>query len=213
MQSQMSDHQIQANYELVCRITDKFSSPRRESVKSMLFDSPVGTSFFLAPASTRVEFHSCFTGGLCDHSLRVVKNLKKLTAALCDRPDIYSLETLLFVGLFHDLGKTGDGVRELYTPKESDWHRRQGIMYDINPLCSKMSTAEMGLYLLQKHGIPVSEEEYLAIRLNDGQYDPANQKYAMREPPLALLVHWADRWSVEQEKSVVQTVKGPAEAT
>jgi hypothetical protein len=42
----------------------------------------------------------------------------------------------------------------------------------------------------------------LAIRLNDGQYDETNKRYSMKEPPLALLIHMADRIVCETEKEV-----------
>lgn len=136
------------------------------------------------------------------HSLNVVQNLKKLADTLC--PGTYSNATLGFVGLFHDFGKIGDGIEPFYVPKNSTWHEKQGIMFETNKKCQYMPTSERGLYIFQKFGIELSADEYLAIRLNDGQYTPENKGYAMKEPDLALLTHWADLWSTKQEKSVEQ---------
>mgnify|MGYP001565290148 CR=1 FL=1 len=171
---------------------------RYPGVKKMM-DGPVGTSYLSAPASTRLEYHSCYPGGLVVHSLNVVDNLFVLAEALC--PKMFELQKLIFVGLFHDLGKAGDGENEYYLPNPSDWHREKlGQLYKTNERCAYMPTSERGLYLLQQHGIVVGNDEYVAIRLNDGMYVDENKPYRMKETRLALLVHWADRWAVEQEK-------------
>lgn len=188
---------IVENARLIEGIFDLFPENRRALVQKM-FDV-VGSIYFSAPASTKVEFHSCYPGGLAQHSLNVTKNLKKLAAAMC--PGRWDDATLAFVGLFHDLGKVGDGLSPYYVAKESDWHRKQGILYEVNPECLYAPTSERGLYLLQKFGIMISHEEYCAIRLNDGQYAEENKPYRMKEPDLALLVHWADVWSTKQEKA------------
>lgn len=171
----------------------------RQGLVNVMMSGPVGHSYFEAPASSREEYHSCYPGGLLVHSLNVVKNLKRMAKALC--PGKYDDATLAFVGLFHDLGKAGDGNENYYVPNPSEWHRQKGMLYEINKNCVHMPTSERGLYILQKNLIPLSADEYLAIRLNDGQYDDTNKNYRMKEPGLALLVHWADMWSTILEKS------------
>lgn len=197
MAKRLTDEELTKNVDLVGKLIEKLPEPRRSLVKKMM-DGPVGQSYYTSPASSREEYHSCYPGGLMQHSLNLIQNLKKLADALC--PGRYDHATLIFVGLFHDLGKVGDGVEEFYVPQTSDWHRSKGMLYEINKDCVYMPTSERGLYILQKYGIEVSSDEYLAIRLNDGQYDDVNKAYRMKEPDLALLVHWADLWSTKQEK-------------
>ncbi len=77
------------------------------------------TDFFYAPASTR--YHCSFPGGLCLHSLNVYKALKRLVKNFASKvveipgdenststkqivPN-YSEDTMIIVGLLHDLGK------------------------------------------------------------------------------------------------------------
>ena len=181
----------------VLGIISGFEPERVKSVMKMM-DGVVGTHFMTMPASARVEYHCCFSGGLAAHSLNVVENLRKIAAAVC--PDRWKQETLDFVALFHDLGKAGDGVEPAYIPKDSDWHRKQGILFDSNRDCRFLPHAERGLMLLQKHGIVLSDEEYVAIRISDGMYLESNKPYAMKEPDLALLLGWSDVWSTKQEK-------------
>jgi len=198
MEKQPTAEEIQAEISIFQSLVSIMPEPRQGLVKAMM-EGKVGEAYFTAPASSRAEYHSCYPGGLLVHSLNVVKNLKRIAKALC--PGKYDDATMAFVGLFHDLGKVGDGTNEYYVPNPSDWHRQKGMLYEVNKDCVFMPTSERGLYVLQKHGIEVTSEEYLAIRLNDGQYDDTNKSYKMKEPGLALLVHWADMWSTMLEKS------------
>jgi len=198
---QLSEEEILANQKLVMKMVAKATAtdPRWKLVDDML-KGPVGDEYFMAPGSSKLEFHDCFVGGLCYHSLNVFKALRKLVDALA--PGEYTPETLLFVSLFHDLGKVGDGKEPYYVPEESQWHREKlGKMYSINQKCVQMPTSERGLFILQAAGIELTADEYLAIRLNDGMYPPENKSYGMHEPKLALLVHWADRWDAGAEKT------------
>ena len=205
--ARLSDEALEKNTELVNKLVESFPSGnglaglgRREHVQAML-RGPVGLEYFTCPASAKEEYHNAFPGGLCDHSLRVTRNLRALVKAL-DVKD-FDVPTLNFVGLFHDFGKVGDGVEPYYLANADDWQRKRGILYNINPKCVFMPTSERGLYILQKFKIELTPDEYLAIRLNDGMYDETNKRYAMREPDLALLVHMADRWACSQEKKLV----------
>lgn len=194
---QPSEEDKEKNVAIVMKMVEKFPEPRRTRVKEML-DSQVGLSYFTAPASSRDEYHYAFPGGLVAHSLNVVANLKKLCDSLC--PGKYDSVTIMFVGLFHDLGKTGDGSEEAYIPNRSQWKRDNGSPYEMNKDCVYMPSSERSLYLLQKNGVELDSDEYVAIRLNDGQYVKENEPYRLKEPELALITHWADMWSLRQEK-------------
>ena len=200
----LSEEVIERNMNIVKRIVDNFDEPRRKQVARML-EGLVGEEFFTAPASSKEEYHNCFPGGLCDHSLEVLGQLEKIAQALA--PGRYDIgQTLAFVALFHDLGKTGDGDHPLYLPNEGEqnrYSRAKGNLYTTNRECLYMPIAERSVYVLQKFGVQMSADEYLAIRLHDGQYEEANRGYRMKEPDLALLVHFADRWATALEKAAV----------
>lgn len=185
------------NVKKVMALVDKMPEPRRTKVKEML-EGRIGEIYFTAPASTREDFHNAFPGGLAAHSLNVVANLYRLSKALC--PDRWPVGTLAFVGLFHDLGKVGDGTDEFYVPNENPYGRNKGFLFEVNKKLPYMSTSERTMFIFQKLGIEVSFEEYLALKLADGQYVDENRPYAMKEPDLAILVHFADRWSCAEEK-------------
>lgn len=167
---------------------------RKDPVKEML--SVFAERACMAPASGRVEFHNAFPGGFIDHSLRVLKYTVDLAATFKVKT---SKESLIISSLFHDWGKIGTVENDYYLRQESDWHRKRGQFYTNNSKI-KMPNAQLGLYTLSQFGIKLSEEEYLAILLNDGQYADANKQYAMKEPKLSLLIHMADRWATQCEK-------------
>lgn len=169
---------------------------RREGIEQF-FDGPVGEQFLVAPASSRRHFHNAFPTGLLAHSLGVVSNLIKLADALA--PNRWERQRLIFVGLFHDIGKAGTAGHPYYTVVSERWRRERGEFYEVSQ-DEWMPSAEKGLYILQQHGITLDHEEYMAIRLNDGMGPVENKPYAMKEPPLALLLHWADHWTMVQEK-------------
>lgn len=167
---------------------------RSGAIKEML--NHYGERACMAPASSRIEFHNAFPGGFIDHSLRVLRITIDLATALKVK---VNKESLIIAPLFHDWGKVGTLEDDYYLNQDSDWHRKRGQTYTKNPKI-KMSNAQLGLYNLSQFGVKLSEEEYMAILLNDGQYAEANREYAMKEPKLALLVHMADRWSTQCEK-------------
>lgn len=198
MTNKLTEEQKLKNVKLVYKLIAKFEEPRKKYVEYML-DGPVGEMYFTAPASTKEDYHDCTPGGLCHHSLKVVRNLKSLAEDLC--PDKWSFEKLAFVGLFHDLGKIGDGEVDRYIPNPSAYQRREyGKLFTINPEMKWMTHADGSLFLLQEYGIKLDWEEWTAIKLHDGQMSDENRQYRMRESKLALLLHWADIWDAQAEK-------------
>lgn len=173
-------------------------SERAKQVQEML-DGPVGSNFFTAPASTKRAYHYAFPGGLVAHSLNVVTHALTLQKHLA--PDRWPVEKVVFCALFHDLGKAGDGKQPYYVRTEGSYLFDKGIFYDVNPRMTYMPSSDMGLYLLQRQGIVLEADEYLAIRLNDGPAAPENQMYAFREPDLSVLINMADNWAMRQEKA------------
>jgi hypothetical protein len=199
MGSSLTEEKIQENEKLVRALVQKMSPSLVEDLNEMLDALP---EFFLAPASSRMEFHGCYVGGLVDHSLRVATNLQTIAKALA--PGVYDPKELVFLGLFHDLGKVGDVGVPMYVPNPSEWHRNKlGQLFEVNKDLPYMPICDRTMYLLQKFNITLTNEEYIAIRISDGPYEKANEKYAMKEPDLAVLLHFADRWACAQEKRLV----------
>lgn len=192
----LTPERIEKNYNLFVTLCGKLGD-RSEPVQEMV--EHLGERLVLAPASSRLEFHAAYPGGLVDHSLRVLHNARKLN-------DVYgmnlAIESIIMAALFHDLGKVGDLNQEYYLNQDSDWHREKlGQMYKVNKDIQKMPNAERGLWLLQYFGVKLTLDEWVAIRINDGPYSDDNGYYSMAEPDLALIIHHADRMACQQEKN------------
>lgn len=62
------------------------------------------SDFFYAPASTK--YHASYEGGLCEHSLNVYYNLKKLVSNTLGLDEYcYDEVSLKIIGLLHDISK------------------------------------------------------------------------------------------------------------
>ena len=186
---ELSAEKLQENYNEFVSIVEKYiSSPRKEKVLEML--EVIGVDMATTPASGKVHYHGAYPGGYLVHVLGVVKaavKVMKLYEGIggdCN----FTPEELIFSALFHDLGKVGNGEKPAFIPQTSEWHQKnQGSRFINNPEIDFMLVPDRSLYLLQKFGIPVSQKEYLAIKLHDGLFDESNKAYYINFSPDARL--------------------------
>lgn len=173
------------------------------------FYKSIEETLTLSPASSNVNHHNCFPGGYLDHVLRVVE-AALIMNKVWDRfgqKKTYTVEELVFSAINHDLGKLGTNDEPFYVPNDNQWEiDKRGIMYKFN-YDYHMRVADRSLYFLQKAEIPVSQEEYLAIKLHDGLYEEANKPYLLTFSPDAHLktmlphvLHQADMMASQIEK-------------
>ncbi len=196
----LSPEDIAANFDKFRSLCEKLGDRSEAALK--LVDS-LGEQLALCPASSRLDFHNCFIGGLTDHSLRVLSNAMKLVKTFgWDIPK----DSLIISCLFHDIGKVGlanDGgsVTDYYIPQESDWHRdKLGELYKYNKNMQYMSTPQRSVHMCQSFGLKLKTDEYLSILLNDGFVLDENKPYCLKTPHLVFAVMTADYISTMQEK-------------
>lgn len=175
----LSAEKIEHNYKIHLAIIEKYiSKERQEPILNMI--NSIGESYLLSPASGKKWHHNAFPGGYIDHVNRVVRyalkqyELYETMGGVID----FTLEELIFSALFHDLGKTGDGTKENYIIQNDKWRQdKLQEMYTYNPDLDFMLIPDRSLFILQKYSIPVSQQEFLGIRLHDGVFDDANKAY------------------------------------
>lgn len=116
--------------------------------------------FFESPASTR--FHSCYSGGLAEHSLGVYKLLIKLCPVnICEEispgqnPLPLECDSLIIVGLLHDVCKIG---RYIGSEKPYKYNKQQ-----------PKGHALLSIARIKKH-IKLTELEELMIKYHMGVY-------------------------------------------
>jgi hypothetical protein len=203
-----SEEKIQENYTKFMAYVE--ADDRADQLKAMY--EHLQDELLIAPASGKTYFHNAFPGGYLDHVLRVTETALKLASLYKTMEgDInFTKQELIFAALHHDLGKLGNPDEgPYYVEQDSDWHRKRGELYKQNENIQYMKAPERGLFLLQKHGIQITQTEWLGIKLSDGIYDDGSKSYLINYAPYAMktnlpyIIHWADHISsrVENDKS------------
>ena len=182
----LTAEQIELNWKtLIDLIESTFEGERQEKLLKMYNDFK--DRMMMAPASGQEHFHNCHPGGYVQHILNIVKyslafyEIWKDNGAIVDD---YTVEELIFAALHHDLGKVGDLEQDHYIPNPSEWHRKnQGKIYTNNPDLKFMTPPDRGIWILGQYGIPMTQNEYIGIKLTDGMYDEGNIQYLKSYAP------------------------------
>jgi hypothetical protein len=122
---------VQENWGTLKGLVNRIENPEAREGAIHLCDD-LHDRFAVAPASTRTDYVGCFVGGLVWHSLNVLRVMKALRTSL-DIEKTVSADSMIILGLFHDIGKLGNEKEDYYLPQSSDWHREKlGMHYEVN---------------------------------------------------------------------------------
>lgn len=148
------------------------------------------TDFFTAPASTK--YHLSTPGGLVMHSVNVAMHAMWLCENYCAEE---LTESAILCGLVHDICKVG-----LYKPSTRRVRGEDGTWQTV-PSYEHNDTLPLGhgeksVFLAERHGLQLSDEEAAAIRWHMGPYRDRDAVREMSEAfqrfPLAAILHNAD---------------------
>lgn len=194
---------ITKNYTKTIELLEKLNLPELKKLVENYSEE-----YATAPASTYKKMYSAFPGGLCYHNLNVLKWLNTFANEVA--PNEWSKSTLLKIAILHDFGKVGEKDNPYFVPNPSEWHRNNGFHYDMNDsLKFFMRVPHRSLFLAQQFGIHLTEDEYLAILLCDGQWDEANAPYKYKETRLAYVTNMAVQWARKVEGSRHEDIAWP----
>ena len=140
-------------------IQTKFKDEKRRTALLRMVDD-LGEDYVIAPASTRTQYHGAYPGGLVEAGLKTVKLMGAMNKLY--ESDL-STDSIIVTGLFYDLGKTSIGDKPYFLPKNSDWHTKQGIIYEVNPEVVDLPVFVRSLFILQSAGVTLTEDECYAI--------------------------------------------------
>lgn len=212
----LSAEQIKENWDTHLEYISKFlaNDPRKESILELYQDYEEVA--MLAPASSKSWYHNAFPGGYIDHVNRVVQTsiqIAKLWKSTMGGILDFTQEELIFSAIFHDLGKLGLSGKPNYLPQTDNWRKdKLQEVYTQNSELDFMLIPDRSLYILQSYKIPVSKNEYLAIRLHDGVFDDANKAYFFSHQPnsklrtnLVHILHMADYMTSKVEVDLYKT--------
>jgi hypothetical protein len=191
----MSTDNLESNYNVFRKLTQKCGS-RSDALLKLVDD--LGERLVICPGHDRREKSTAKPGGLIEHSLNVVKTMRALESSSTFGVDP---ESMLIVGLFHDIGRVGDTTSDYYLTQTSDWHRdKAGILYVYNPELPKMPHSHRSLALLQSAGVTLTTDEWIAISTAQGPALDENKFYNGGETPLTMLTQTAVRIISQKEK-------------
>ena len=176
----LTAEQIQENWDIfIGNINIHITGDRKNQL--IKFYEILQDRLMIYPAANQLKYHNCIPGGYVDHVNRVVKAsiyVQKTWGFMGAKLDNYTLEELVFSAINHDLGKIGDQNHEAYLPSQDEWRKKNlGEMYTFNNKLDFMQVPDRSIFLLQEAGIPITKNEFIAIKTHDGLYDQANEVY------------------------------------
>lgn len=151
-----------------------------------------GNGFFTAPCST--QYHLNVEGGLAKHSYNVWATLNTFCEAMAWPDKAPSKETLTIVALLHDLGKTGDFGKPMYTPNIlKSGEQSASKPFEVNSELMYVPHEIRSICIAERF-IHLTEEEEHAILYHNGLYSGLGYEWKGKEQPLDLALHFADMW-------------------
>lgn len=144
--------------KIVANAKKYYETLKKHGIDNDQFIQFLGTEFVSQSASTQLDYHFCYEGGLINYLLTVTKYAIGINDSLPENEQV-NKESLIKVCLLHGIGKA-----HLYIPNESEWHReKQGKLYEFNEKVTSMRVGERSIYYLAKFNIKLNEDEHIAI--------------------------------------------------
>ena len=166
------------------------------------------TDFFTAPASTK--FHSNFSGGLCEHSVKVHArfcNMLKQEYGEKWLKDEKNAETAAVIALLHDVCKINCYKTEMRNTKVGgEWVQKPYYTYD-DPL--PYGHGEKSVYIISAY-MKLSREEAFAINWHMGGFDSRHSDGrftiagAFTYFPISAIFHAADLLTTYLDEKAVK---------
>ena len=157
------------------------------------------TDFFEAPAST--QYHENYTGGLCEHSLKVYDIFEILHKTF----DInINISSIILMSLLHDVCKANCYTKEKKNVKiGQNWTQVDYWKFDDdNPL----GHGHKSVILLQQHGLTLNDLEIQSIITHMNGYDKSdlfNASNVYNKNDLTIWLHVADFIATYKDRKVI----------
>lgn len=183
----MNERELTELWTSYTKLADKITDHGRGV--SLLIEE-LGDRILMCPAEPRNDSPGCEPGGLVQQAIKVAKAMKRINDAFEMGA---STESILTVGLLHEIGKVGSINEPYFLEEEESWRREKlGSFYKPNEQISRMTIPERSIFLLQHFGIKLSDEEFMAIRGPSRPPDWVENRLApTAEPTLTILLRSA----------------------
>lgn len=188
----ISEEKINSNYVLWIERLKKYDCYSEEMIND------IGEKIKLASFSLSTSTGSAYNGSmidtvlnhLCTIAFHINEDAFGLNAKQRNKHNSLKVDSnkLMRVLLLQHISKA-----ELFVVQDAQWKISKGYLYDFNnELNASLKTGERSLYLCQKYGVKLTEEEYEAMRIIDKEEDFKNNSYMT---PLSAIVKIANQFT------------------
>lgn len=186
----MTEEKLNLNYTLWVDMLKKYDCYSDEMI------SDIGDKLKVASFSLTTTTGSAYEGSMIDtvlNHLCVIAYHINEDAFGFNNKHLYkhprlkvNIRMLMRVLLLQHISKA-----EIFKPSDSQWKIKNGALYEFNDeLQSILKTGERSIFLCQKYGIKLAEEEFEAMRIIDKEEDLKNNSFIN---PLCLIVKIANQ--------------------
>lgn len=201
----LTQEKINANFVTYCNKLEKYGCYSEEMMKA------IGDGIKNCPFGMSEDGGGAYQGGMVDV---VLHNLCKLAHNIneygfggekTNHPLLKVNCNMLFkVLLLQHIAKA-----EMFVCTREQWKIKKGIFYDFNEtLKSKLKLGERSIYLCQKYGIKLEEEEYEAMRSIDKTDENKGEVFCS---PLCILVKFVNTLAAVELKRKYISENSPTE--
>jgi hypothetical protein len=183
----ISEDIIQKNKEKYLATINKYSLCNDKLINAL------GDNLFRCPASTMINLHNAFEGGLVDHLLTVAKYAVNINNSLPENMRC-GLESVLKVSLLCEIGKVGK-----YKPTENEWKKKNGTVYEFIEDEVSLSIGQRSVYFLNITDNPLDMDEYQAINTFDVNTE-MNAMVKWHSTTLTVILRQAIELAIMEEK-------------
>ena len=191
----LSEERINANYLKFIQYLEKYGCYSEEMMNDM------GERIKNAPYSGTVDFGGAYRGGLIDVTLNVLCRVGHfVNSTLTTNCKFLGVNQnmLMKVLLLLNVAKA-----DMFIPQSNDWKRKNGMPYEFVDSKTKLKFGERSLYLCQKYGIKLEEEEFEAFLCIDREED-AGERFSS---PLYAMVKATKMFTLVYNRQLVLSEK------
>lgn len=199
----LTESKINTNYLNFIKYLEKYNCYSDEMIKEL------GEKIKLAPYTMQKDWGGAEPGGMIDVTLNILckigveinNTFKNNEGNKINHPFLaVNQEMLMRVLLLLNIAKA-----EMFVENSSEWHKKNlGKMYEFAENKTKLNLGQRSLFLCQKYGIKLEEEEFEAFL----SIDDSDEKGEMYQTPLYSIVKAAKMFTmVELRKKYLSTVE------
>lgn len=184
----LTEQQLELNKKKFIETNQKYKMFTPELLKFL------GDDLYIAPASTTLDMHGCFPGGLLNTIMKACKYSIQINDLLPENQRVLK-ETIVKCSFLSQIGKVF-----MLVPNSSEWHRKNlGKMYEFKETNVKLKSSERSIYYATKYGVLLTEEEFQCIINHEKDSDDKQAKYFSL--PLTQIIKQGFELAILEEKN------------